>query len=214
MSESTIQPAETARNIGVTFDSHHTLKKHISTTCQSIYHYLRKIGYIRPYLSKSTCQKLVQALISSKLDNGNALLYGLPNDHIKPLQHVQNAAAKIIMRARKYDHVTPLLKELHWLPVQDRIKFKLLLMTYKSLNGLAPRYLSDLLHWKTATRTLRSTNKHLLYVPKYKLESYGGRSFSSAAPRLWNELPIEIREQVTISTFKKHLKTYLFSKTF
>jgi hypothetical protein len=211
---SIIELAESARNIGVIFDQHFTFKKHISTTCRSIYFNLRKIGYIRHFLTKDTCQKLVQALLSAKLDYGNALLYGLPSEHIKPLQHAQNTAARIIARIKKHDHITPTLKDLHWLPLNHRIDYKMLCTTYKSLNGLAPGYLSDTLQYKPTTRTLRSSNKCLLHVPNYRLASFGGRAFSRAAPRLWNTLPLELRQKPTFNSFRKNLKTHIFTPAF
>ena len=111
----------------------------------------------------------------------------------------------------KFDHITPVLIDLHWLPVYYRVIFKLLLLTYKALNGLAPCYLSDLLSYRSSCYSLRSVTNKLLVEPRAKLTTYGFRSFSFAAPRLWNRLPLNIRSCSSVSSFKSRLKTFLFT---
>ena len=117
------------------------------STCRAASHALWQISKIRKYMDMN-CTKQLHGLVISKLDYANAILYGLPDNVVKQLQHVQNAAAKVIFQKRKYDHVTPILKELHWLPVQFRIKFKFLTFVYRCVNGSAPKYLQDLILWK------------------------------------------------------------------
>ena len=128
---SAIVPSHSARNIGVIFDDTYTFKEHIMGTCRTIHFFLRKIGRIRKFLSTESCSTVVHAVISSKLDYCNSLLYGLPHAHLKCLQRAQNTAARIVTRTRKSHHITPALKKLHWLSVSYRIDFKLLLITYK-----------------------------------------------------------------------------------
>ena len=128
------------------------------------------------------------------------------------LQLAQNCAARLILCGRKHDHVTPLLKELHWLPVEQRIIFKILLLTFKALNNLCPSYVSDLLETYKPTRSLRSSSKNLLVVPRSQLKSYGDRAFSVCAPKLWNDIPEIIKCSVNLKTFKRNLKTYLFKR--
>ena len=127
-----------------------------------------------------------------------------------------NAAARLIMLSRKCDHITPLLYELQWLPVDQRIAFKLLLYTFKVVNGMAPSYLCDLIEPYIPARALRSAGKLLLRQPTYRLKTYmyGSRSFSICAPRLWNSLPVDIRKTSTITEFKSKLNTFLFRQTF
>ncbi|XP_070567335.1 uncharacterized protein [Ptychodera flava] len=138
---SCIQLAKSARNIGVTFDDQHSLQHHIALTCRSIYHHLRTIGRIRHYLTDEACKMLVHALITTKLDYCNSLLYGLPAKDILPLQHAQNTAARMVSRTRKFNHITPVLINLHWLQVVFRIQYKTLLITYKALHDSTPIYI-------------------------------------------------------------------------
>ena len=109
------------------------------------------------------------------------------------------------------DHISPIMASLHWLPIHFRIHFKILLFAFKSLNGMTPPYLSELLHPYTPTRPLRSADQLLLNVPRTKSKLRGGRCFSVAAPTLWNNLPLHIRQAATLSAFKSLLKTHLFS---
>ena len=137
---------------------------------------------------------------------------GLPDYLLFRLKKVQNTAVRIITLCDKKDHITPHLKTLHWLPVPLRIDFKLLLITYKIVNGLAPSYLCELLIPRNIPRELRSSSTCNFKIPRSRTTSYGDRAFSVAAPQLWNDLPPEIRDAPTLSTFKTKLKTHLFSK--
>ena len=158
---------------------------------------------------------LVHALVISRLDSANSLLFGLPASAIAPLQRVQNFSAKLIFNARKFDHVTHFLKTLHWLPVHSRIVFKLCSITYKCLNGLAPAYLTELIQTYQPPRRLRSgEDGFFLSVPRSHTKTFGDRAFSIAAPTLWNALPRPIRTASTLASFKSQLKTKLFCDAF
>ena len=135
----------------------------------------------------------------------------------KKLQRVMNASARLIFCAPKHCHITPLLQQLHWLPIRLRIEFKILLITYKVLQGSAPKYLIDLISILPPSRyDLRRKNKGiLLSTPKrFTKVTMGDRSFMAAAPRPWNSLPIDIRPACTTSDFKQKLKTFLCRKAF
>ncbi len=208
--EDTIFISETARNLGVTFDSGMTMQSHINSVTKSGYYHLRNISRIRKCLTKEACVTLVHAFISSRLDYCNTLLAGVPDCHLNKLQVLQNSAARLVTFTRKFDHITPILHDLHWLPVEERIKFKILLLTYKALNGKAPKYISQMLSFKD-TRNTRYMQSVPLYVPKVRCPTFGGRSFSYKAPTLWNGLPLSIRSAESIDSFKTKLKTHLFT---
>ena len=156
---------------------------------------------------------VIHAFVASKLDYCNSLLYGQPKHLIKRLPSVQNFAARIIFQCRKYDHVTPLLKSLHWLPIEQRIKFKLLIITFKDLKRLMPPCICDLVTLYVPTRTLRSADQSLLFLPKLKLKTFGARSFYISA-HTQNSMPLGLRKIDSYSTSKKHLKTWLFTLSF
>ena len=163
---------------------------------------------IRKYISAETTEILIHCFVTSKLDFCNALLYGLPQYQINKLQNVQNAAARLIARLRKYDHISQTLKDLHWLPVEQRIVFKINL-THKVLNGTAPHYLQELLNRYEPLRRLRSSSdKWRFAIRRYNQETYGRRAFAIMAPKLWNKLPLELRSISKSNIFKSSLKTY------
>ena len=169
------------------------------------------IGKIRKYLDIPTAEKMINCSITSRLDYCNSLLYGAKGYNISQLQLCQNNAARMLSLRRKFDHITPVLKDLHWQPVEQIIEYKVLLLTYKALHGKAPAYISQLLSLYTPTRPLRSENKNLLRVPRCLLEGFGRRCFAYAAPSLWNPLPTPVKRASSIDTFKSSLKSYLFN---
>ena len=190
------------------------MEEHVNVLCKTAFFHLRNIARIRPYLNRNTTEKVIHAFVSSRLDYCNSLLYGMPSVLISKLQRVQNVAARIVTGTRKYSHITPVLHELHWLPVQYRVEYKVGLITYKCLHALAPSYLSDLLKPYVPTRALRSSSQGLLQVPRVRLSTFGARSFASFAPRLWNDLPVALRNIDSLDVFKSMYKTYLFNKCF
>ena len=153
---------------------------------------------------------LVHSFVSSTLDYCNALLYGCAKHLLDKLQKIQNFAARVVMGGRKYDHVKPLLKALHWLPVAQRIDFKIALLTYKCLNGFAPKYLVDLLEVQESCRALRSNKENRLKLPMTRTKTLGTRAFTYAAPAVWNSLPADIKNTKCIKAFKILLKTHYF----
>ncbi len=164
----------------------------------------------RSCLSLDSSKTMVHAFITSRLDYCNSFLCGLPKNQIKNLQAIQNTAPHLVTNSYKYDHITPILKDLHWLPVQQRTNFKILLFTFKCLQGQAPKYLQVLLTW-SQPKGLRSDNKLLLVVPKSKQVTYGDPAFSIAAATLSNALLNYIKLSVNIEIFKCHLylKSYV-----
>ena len=161
-----IEVSNNARKIGVIFDSHVNLEKHVINTCKTAFYHLRNIAKKRNCLSQDDAETLVHAFISSKLDFCNAHLLGLPQSPIDRLQYVQNCAARLMTRTRNLEHITPVLRRLHWLPVRQRITYKILLLTCKSMNNMGSKYIADLLQPYTPMRQLRSSSKNLLVTPK------------------------------------------------
>ena len=209
-----ITPSSLIRNLGVYQDAQLTMKSHIAKVAKAANYHLHNLALIRRYLPRKELESLVHAFVTSRLDFMNSLLFGLPQKTIRPLQLVQNNAARLVTGAKKRDHITPVLASLHWLPVDKRINFKIMLYTYKALNGLAPGYLTELLQVQPLRRSLRSNDNLNLTVPRTKLVSAGDRAFAVCAPKLWNKLPIKIKSAPNVTTFKKLVKTYLFNLAF
>ena len=217
INSSNVVPSRKAKNLGIIFDQTLSMNDHVSSVCKTLYFEISRISLIRRYLSFDVTVTLMVSLVLSKLDYGNALLSGLSLDQLNKLQKVQNHAAKIIYKKKKNEHVKPLLKSLHWLPVKERIDYKIATIVFKCLNNLAPQYLQELLHLNLSktSRCLRSTSdKTLLFIPKTNLKSFGDRSFEFYGPYVWNSLPRAIRESASLETFKKALKSHLFSNAF
>ncbi len=210
LGSSTITPSRTARNLGVVIDDQLSFTDHIATTAWSCRFALYNIRKIRPFLSEQAAQLLVQALVLSRLDYCNALLAGLPACTIKPLQLIQNAAARVVFNEPKKAHVTPLFIRLHWLPIAARIKFKVLMFAYKTTTGTVPIYLNLLVQTYAPSRSLRSASERRLVVPSQRGTKSLSLTFSWTVPSWWNDLPISIRTAESLAIFKKHLKTHLF----
>jgi hypothetical protein len=191
-----------AKNLGVILDSAMSMESHINNVCQNGYYEIRNIGKIRKYLDDKSAAALVHAFVTSKLDYCNSLYQGLPKKLLNKLQRVLNMAARVVTRTKKYDHITPVLSSLHWLPVHERIQYKILILTFKALNGMAPAYLTELLKPYQPARVIRSANHKLLEIPKSKLKRCGERSFSRCAPVLWNNLSLNIRELTDFPIYK------------
>ena len=211
--DESVAASQSARSLGVIFDEHMSFHAHVSSICRSSFYHLRNLSRIRKYFTKESAEVAVHAFVTSKLDYYcNALLYGLPKYQLQRLRYVQNTAARVVLQVSNFQHITPVLCELHWLPIQYRIIFKILLLVYKSLNGTLPSYLAQKLHYRSHTRSLRSVSDELLMQPTSYTKTYGVRAFAVHAPREWNLIPCEIWKSNTISSFKRSLKTYLFTK--
>uniref|UniRef100_A0A672HD57 Reverse transcriptase domain-containing protein n=1 Tax=Salarias fasciatus TaxID=181472 RepID=A0A672HD57_SALFA len=206
----TIPLSSFVRNLGVIFDPHLSFEQHIQNLCKISLFHLKNISKLRPSLSPSDAEKLVHAFVSSRMDYCNALLVGIPAKSLQKLQHIQNTAARILTRTPKHEHITPVLRDLHWLPVHQRIHYKVCLLAYQCIHGHAPDYLTELLTPYSTSRHLRSTEMNTLSVPRTKVRTMGDRAFQTAAPKLWNNLPVHLRAPQTLDSFKKGLKTFLF----
>ena len=208
---SKIEANDTARNIGAHFDSTMDMKPHVNRVIRACYHQIRLIAKIRKYLSMDSASKLIHAFVTSRLDNLNSLLVELPDYVLNKLQLVQNNAARLVAREKKSSHVTPLLKQLHWLPIEYRIKYKIVLIVYKCLHEMGPVYLTSLLtgYHPGTSMCLRSDKEELL-DNKRTAKGYGDRAFAKSGPELWNALPLNIRNSSSVTAFKSSIKTHYY----
>ena len=173
------------------------------------------IFYILPkgLLPLSAATALANSLVSSKLDYCNSLYSGISQSNLNKLQRIQNSLARVITNTSKYQHITPTLKKLHWLPIKQRIDYKLCLLTYKTLTNQQPTYLYNSLSFPSHSVSTRSSDSLVLSIP-YVRSSLGKRAFSVIGPRLWNSLPPDIRNSNSLPTFRSRLKTHLFKIAF
>jgi hypothetical protein len=206
-----ISPSNHVRNLGFIFDKHLTFDQQISSVIKSCYFYLRNIASVKKYLPPASLETLVHAFISSRLDFCNILYSSLSAKSIYRLQKIQNSAAKLINNAKKSDHVTPLLKSLHWLPINSRIQYKVALTIHDCIHARSPTYLQQLIHNNQTDRTTRQSNTLRLMQPRTHTIRLGERALSYFGPALWNTLPITLRTTTNRNHFRTSLKTYLFN---
>ena len=207
-----LTPTDSTRNLGVIFDKELSLKQNISSVCKTSFYHIRQLRQVRSSLDTNSAIVLANSLVASKVDYCNSLYYGLPAASLDKLQRVQNSLARVVVPSvRRHDHITPTLKRLHWLPIRQRIIFKIASLTYKTLHNRKPSYLFQLLNPYVPTRNLRSLDKNLLTIPDIHVRSANvRRSFAFAAPTIWNSLPLQLRTCPTLALFLSGLKTHLF----
>ena len=207
--------SSTVKNLGVLFDESLTFVPHIKNCRKNCFLTLKNLRHIRNYFNRTSFESIINAFITSKLDYCNSLFINLPASYIKQLQSIQDYAARLIFRRGLYSSVKPLLFDLHWLPVKDRITFKILLITYKIIHSSEPPYFLTQLKLKTPARTLRYQDNFILETPWFRNSArMGDCAFSIAAPKLWNPLPLNIRSAPSVDSFKSTLKKHLFSKRY
>ena len=207
-----VLPKDSVCDLGVLLDSELSMCPYINQVTRSVYAHARSISRIRRYLDDQACATAVQGLVVSRLDYANSLLAGVPDCALRKLQVAQNSAARLVSKTNRRTHITPVLKQLHWLPVRQRISYKLLSLTFQTLNSEgAPKYLKDMLE-RNQRRQLRSNSSVVqLIVPGTKKRT-GDRAFSVFASKLWNSLPVDLRNSASHHSFKKGLKTFLFTQ--
>jgi hypothetical protein len=212
-----VLPVQSVRDLGIYLDSDLSMRTHVTRTVSGCFAVLRQIRSIRRCVSRSVVQSLIVSLVLSRLDYGGATLAGLPARLLERLQSVMNAAARLIYGFRKFDHVTPLLRDLHWLRVPERVTFRLAVLAYRCQNGLAPPYLADELRRVADVESwqrLRSSTTSKLVVPVSKHSTIGDRAFHVAAARAWNSLPPSVTSSSSLHVFRRHLKTELFTRSY
>uniref|UniRef100_A0A670II88 Reverse transcriptase domain-containing protein n=1 Tax=Podarcis muralis TaxID=64176 RepID=A0A670II88_PODMU len=213
----TVPLKDQVRSLGVILDSQLSMEAQVNSVSRAAVYQLHLVRRLRPYLPANCLARVVHALVISRLDYCNALYVGLPLKVTRKLQLIQNAAARLVTGSGRRDHITPVLRDLHWLPVRFRARFKVLVLTFKALNGLGPVYLKERLHLHHSARTLRSSAEGLLAVPslrEVRLQGTRQRAFSVVAPALWNALPLDVKEINNYLIFRRHLKAALFREVF
>ena len=210
-----IRPKVSVSNLGAVLDRELSMEAQVHKVIKGIYYHLRRIALIRKYLTQSACAKILHATVTSRLDFHNGLLAGLPDKTICRLQVAQNNAARLLRQVGRREHITPVLSSLHWLPVRQRIAYKVLMVIQKTLHTTtAPNYLCEQFTLYQPGRQLRSSSDPwTLAVPRHQRQ-YGSRSFRTFGARLWNTLPADLRNPLTVPVFKKKLKTFLFRQAY
>ena len=207
-----VSPTELVRNLGVLFDHHMQMAHHVNSVVKTCNFHLYRIGRIRRYISTTACKTLVQNLVVARMDYACSLLTGIPSILLQKLQLIQNRAARIITRTKSRDHITPILHQLHWLPVYCRINFRLMVHVYKCLHNASPSYLTEMLSLYQPGRSLRSSKDDSLLTQSRTNKAIGCRDFRHVGPSLWNALPKAVRDSSTITIFKRNLKTFYFTQ--
>ena len=199
--------------LGVTLDSLMTFDSHVTSVCQSCNFHSR--AFYSPMLSAEVANQLACSIVATRLDYCNSLLCNTSAHNINRLQRIQNNLARIVCQAPARAHAAPLLKKLHWLPIEQRITYKIATVTYNALTHSSPTYLRNIIIPHLPSRSLRSSQAQLLVIPQ-TIHSLAvlEKSFSISAPRIWNSLSPAVRSSVLLSSFKRSLKTELFKIAF
>jgi len=187
---------------------------HVDNVCKSFNFHISTLRHIRRHISEDAAKTTACSMVNGWLDYCNSLLHRTSSSNIKKLQPVQNSVARIITRRRLLDHITPVLADLHWLPVQYRIQYKFAVITFNVLTTQQPSYLHDQIRSHASTRQLRSDGQGLLQVDRVN-SVFAERAFRHSAPTVWNSLPQHLISYLSnFPTFKRHLKTELYRRAF
>ena len=211
IADSEVSSSNAITTLGLTLDSTLTLNQHVAKIVKSMYYHTRALRHIRSSLTDEMAVSVAVALAQSRLDYANAVLYNTSASNLHRLQSMQNLLARTVLNRAADQSTSLLLRQLHWLPVTYRIKYKLAVITHKVLSTGQPAYLRSLLTFYQPSRSLRSADRQLLALPNLKTE-FGRKAFSYASPFIWNEIPVAIRQLESPNAFKSHLKTFYFSK--
>jgi hypothetical protein len=197
------------KSLGVVIDSRLTLDTHVRAVCKACNYHTWALCHIRHCLPLPVAQTLAYSIVGSHMDYCNSVLYGAPKSSIAKLQRVQNMLARVVVNKPRHTPSTELLQSLHWLPVKERIDFKVALLTYKVRHSSTPDYLYNLLSDRVihSSVTLCSSSKHVLCIPR-SLTVCGARAFSIAAPTIWNKLPADVQLQTVLPVLNRVLKLF------
>lgn len=201
---------DSARNLGFIIDNKLKLEAQVTNVCKLCYYYIKLISKEKECLDFDTLKKVITSYVLSRLNYCSLLYANLPEYLLYKLQKVQNCAARLLTKTPKRDHITPVIKSLHWLTVKQFIHYRYLLTVYNCINDTMPNYLCNLLTFYEPNVRLRSDNQFLLNIPRVNTK-YGERSFAYLGPKFWNELPINLKLCPTIDVFKVRVRKFLLS---
>ena len=214
-----LSPLGSVRDLGFIIDSKLMMSDHVSSVVRSCFFQLRQLRSVRHSLHVEARKALVHCFISSRIDYCNAILYGVSGVVLRRLQTVFNAAARLVVDAGRRQHITPILRDLHWLPVKERILYKIGILAFRCVGKTGPAYLVEMfvrvsdVHGRS---TLRSAARGDFIIPRTKTVTFGPRSFRVSGPTFWNKLPLDMRDQnISYQQFKCKLKTFfLFEQAY
>ncbi len=205
--------SDSVKILGVTLDRHLTFNKHVQSLCKSVNYHTRALRHIRSSLSTDMARTVACALVNSRLDYANSILYGTSASNIAMLQRAQNALSRVVTYTRRTEHIRPVLRNLHWLPISYRIDFKVATLAYKVHATGSPAYLKSSVSDYTPSRDLRSSSLQFLATVQTRT-AIARRAFSQAAPSVWNNLPYNVRTAETFERFKSSIRTHFYSRAF
>src|SRR5664279_3504787 len=192
LSDVRIPVADCVKSLGVSIDSTLSFDQHVNDICKASYYHIKALRHIRQCLDVETARTVASSMVGVRLDYCNSILYGTSNSNINKLQRVQNSLARVVTGSRRYDRITPVLADLHWLKIQERVTYKIALLTFNAVTTNRPAYLSELISFHTPARELRSNSKNRLHVNHVR--TVFGRAFCHPAPSFWNILPSDITD--------------------
>ena len=206
---------QSVKNLCLTLGCHLTMNAHVSNIARTCCFELRRLAFIRGFLTCTATATLVSAFALSRIDYCNSLLFLSTHDVTSHLQRIQNYAAREILRLPKSSSITIHLKSLHWLPVKIRSTYKIACLRYHCHSSSAPSYVTDMLHRKPLhTRNTSSYTMPLLNISAHSKATLGDRSFSLASSSVWNSIPNDVRCAPSLSSFKSRLRTCLFRSVY
>ena len=205
-----IAPVASARDLGVQVDATLSYNEHVTNTTSTCMASLCQINRIKYLLDSRTLETVIKALVFSKLYFCSSVWANTSKTNVRKLQKIQNFAARILTGTRKYDHITPVLKELKWLSVPATLALNDAVLTFKCLRGLAPHYLSSRFYTRASVHGRNTRNKNKLDIPAFHTAA-GQRSFLYRAVKCWNTLPDDITECKSLQNFKSKAKSYFYT---
>jgi len=198
------------KSLGVTLDKTLSFDEHVKNVVKASNFHIKALRHVRPLLNKSIANTVACSIVTTRLDYCNSLLYGTSKANLEKLQRIQNTLARVVAGTRKREHITPVLKDLHWLPVEQQINYKVAVITHKLLQEKQPAYLANLIPEYQPTRQLRSASQCLIARSYVSASRDGDGAFNAAARTVWGTLPLSLRSVSNILSFKNYLRLVSF----